>query len=171
MEVLWTEDTYKLEEYRLLKDELKDARGLYEIGEVDGSIFTPYYLGVSSVSIYRRLGAHYRGRGNSYLAKDIEQKGIEFWFKYVTIDDALGREAKLLHDYGIGEDGMYRYNKRIESRFSIAALDEALNISGYCGGEQEIDELLEAIKEVCETELDNSLKNIMEKFRDFISKE
>ena len=44
-----------------------DCPGVYEIGFVRAGIFNPKYLGMSGVSVYQRLAAHYAGRGNQHI--------------------------------------------------------------------------------------------------------
>lgn len=134
MSVKWS-CAYALKDYHL-HDNLKGARGIYQIGVVHGKTFEPLYLGASSGvrygSIYNRLKAHYKGRGNSHIANDREKRTKTFWFQYLIVDDAWGQEADLLEEYGIGEAGVYLYNKRMESTLSERALIEALNLA-YVG--------------------------------------
>ena len=103
-----------------------DEPGVYEIGFLRSDVFTPKYLGMSTASVYDRLYSHYSGRGNKHIMEyyyDVkrvwmyayrERDNLYFHYQRLQTGAAARREYNLLIRLGIGPDGYYEWNRKME---------------------------------------------------------
>ena len=91
--------------------------GIYEIGFTRNNIFNFLYVGKAETNIYDRLKAHYTGTSkgskkvNDYLIK-MERDNL--WCHWMRVSDPGYMEANLQNQFGIRDDGLYRFNDRLE---------------------------------------------------------
>ncbi len=91
-----------------------NSPGIYEIGTYNSrnGKFSPKYLGSSVKSVKGRIQAHLRHRGNILVSKKLKHKSLAYrWKKSKT---PRKDEALLLQKEGIGENGKYKFNRRLE---------------------------------------------------------
>ncbi|MDG4550765.1 MAG: hypothetical protein P9F19_15830 [Candidatus Contendobacter sp.] len=90
--------------------------GIYEVGFVRNNIFNPVYVGKAvRLTIFARLQSHYEGRGNKNI-KDylITRKRDNLWCHWMRVTDPSYMESNLLNRFGIRDDGLYKFNDRLE---------------------------------------------------------
>lgn len=113
----------KLDQYDLWKEQT-NAPGVYEIGFVRGKLsnsndvynFNAKYLGKASISIYDRLKKHWNEIGSKSIAEYYSgRKRDLLYFHYIRTLNYDAMEANLLNRHGIGKDGLYEFNRRLES--------------------------------------------------------
>lgn len=121
----WT-DLIPLKLYRDYKAQMSWP-GIYEIGFLRAQIFTPKYLGMSTVSIYDRIKAHYTGNGSEFVLRYYWEEGAKYYywrgrrdnlyFHFMRAESgmiAAEREKQLLRKLGVRKDGYYPWNKKFE---------------------------------------------------------
>ena len=59
---------------RPLVDKAPTSPGIYAIAMKDGYGYQVQYIGMSTTNIYKRLRAHFTGRGNNYIKERLKQK-------------------------------------------------------------------------------------------------
>lgn len=90
--------------------------GVYQIGPIVNGKFRPYYLGRAcgkKVTIQRRLKSHYEGRSNKYVKNYLQRDG-NLWINWCLVTNPAKTESVLLHTHGIGKEGRYKWNDRLE---------------------------------------------------------
>lgn len=108
-------DAIKLDQYDLWKEQT-NAPGVYEIGFARNEVFSAKYLGKSSTSIYDRLKKHWNEIGSASIAEYYSgRKRDLLYFHYIRTLNYDAMEANLLNRYGIGKDGLYEFNRKLES--------------------------------------------------------
>ena len=94
-----------------------DARGVYEIGFLRDGIFNPLYVGKADSSVYDRLKRHYEGRGNQHVMSYlVTRERDNLWCHWMGVQDPGYTEANLMNNFGIGDDGVYKFNCRLETK-------------------------------------------------------
>ena len=93
--------------------------GLYRIGfKLEDGTFDPNYLGRAcgkGVTIRKRLKNHYEGKGNKGVMEWIHQnKDPQLYISWMIISNPAKHESIHLKRDGIGKNGMYKWNKRLE---------------------------------------------------------
>ncbi len=99
--------------------------GVYQIGFYRSGNFTPSYLGRAlgnKTSIHSRLLNHLRGNGNAYIAEYQDTRlRNHLYFRYMRSFNPAQTEASLLNRFGIGEDGLFEWNQRLENFEQVGA--------------------------------------------------
>ncbi|MFO1419619.1 MAG: hypothetical protein U1F59_01410 [Candidatus Competibacteraceae bacterium] len=90
--------------------------GVYEIGFVRNNIFNCVYVGKAGTSIYDRLQKHYNLRGNNNIKEYLMNRERDnLWCHWMRVADPGYMEANLLNRFGIGDQGVYKFNNRLEN--------------------------------------------------------
>jgi hypothetical protein len=92
-----------------------DYAGCYEIGYYRGGYFTAYYVG-RSTNLRRRLASYtdpLRCHNTDIHAK-IGSPRRNLYFRILRTERHHGLEARLQRRFGVGRNGAYAWNRRIE---------------------------------------------------------
>jgi hypothetical protein len=111
----------KLSQYRDFREFLRGFPGCYEIGYARDGYFSPKYVGRGG-DIWARIKTYMDENRchNEYIAEKLYSERHNLWFRVLRTERYHGLEARMQDRFGIGEDGLYAWNKRVERAYLTA---------------------------------------------------
>jgi hypothetical protein len=109
-------DAIKLGEYLYFRDELEGKSGVYEIGYVKKGEFHAKYNGKAKCLLQRISSYNSENCHNHYIYElHVRAERKMLYFHYFYTNDFEATESRLLHRHGVGVDGLYRFNQKLEN--------------------------------------------------------
>jgi hypothetical protein len=111
-------DLMKLSAYESHRQFLEGFAGCYEIGYAKGGYFSPKYVG-RGANIWKRIETYMDPNKchNDYILEKLSSERHNLWFRVLRTERYHGLEARMQDRHGIGETGLYTWNKRVERSF------------------------------------------------------
>ncbi len=108
-------DAMKLNQFEQWRLWLDGHSGCYQIGYYSGGDFQPRYVGRGE-NIYSRIKSymHPTRCHNDHIRARLSMERHNLWFRYLRTERFKGLEARQQNNWGVGFDGLYEWNKRIE---------------------------------------------------------
>ncbi len=109
----WT-DCMKLSDYREYRSYLDGFSGCYQIGHYYGD-FVPKYVGRAK-NVWTRVSSYMDEDKchNGFILEKLYAPRHNLWFRVIRTERYHGLEARQQAIFGIGSEGLYAWNKRIE---------------------------------------------------------
>ncbi len=111
-------DAMKLNQYEKFRYFLDGFSGCYEIGHLRSGEFMPKYIGRGE-NVWTRIKTYMDPIRchNSHIAQRLTLERHNLWFRVIRTARFHGLEARHQSRHGVGEEGLYEWNQRIERSF------------------------------------------------------